>query len=331
MAERFEMKLLEETRAFMLNRVVLTAGELDLFDIIGGHPDTPAAEIASSLGLHERATTRLLDCLTAFGYLTKTNRGGYRLTDKGSLLTSDHPQTILPMVKHHAHLWKNWSHLTEIVRRGVNPFRESVTHTSETQKAFIEAMHVIGRTLAQEIVASYDASPCRKLLDIGGASGTYTIAFLTAYPQMEAVLFDLPSVIPLARERVNTAGLTSRVQFVAGDFSTDELPRGCDLALLSAIVHQNSPQENDELFLKIFRALEPGGRLLIRDHIMDEERTSPPAGALFALNMLAVTEGGDTYTFAELAEGLRRANFCEVAMVRRGDKMDCLVEARKAP
>ena len=121
------------------------------------------------------------------------------------------------------------------------------------------------------------------------------------------------------------------MKLVAGDFYLDELPTGCDLALLSAIIHQNSPQENLDLYGKIHRALLPGGVLLIRDHIMDEARLNPPAGAMFAINMLVNTRGGDTYTFPEVKETLEAAGFGEVKWIRSGERMDSMVEARKIP
>ena len=92
---------------------------------------------------------------------------------------------------------------------------------------------------------------------------------------MSGVIFDLPDVISLAAERLKAEGYLERVKLAAGDFYKDELPKGCDLALLSAIIHQNSPQENISLYRKIYQALEPGGAVLIRDHIMDESRTRP--------------------------------------------------------
>jgi hypothetical protein len=107
------------------------------------------------------------------------------------------------------------------------------------------------------------------------------------------------------------------------------LPTGCDLALLSAIIHQNSPEENLSLYGKVFRALEKGGAILIRDHIMDEDRTKPPTGAFFAINMLVNTHGGDTYSFREVKDGLKTAGFIDVKLLRTGEKMDCLVEAKK--
>lgn len=102
-----------------------------------------------------------------------------------------------------------------------------------------------------------------------------------------------------------------------------------DLALLSAIIHQNSPDQNVALYKKVHHALIPGGTLLIRDHIMDESRIDPPAGAVFAINMLVATQGGDTYTFGEIAEGLMAAGFSDVRQIRDGKRMDSLVIARK--
>ena len=192
-------------------------------------------------------------------------------------------------------------------------------------------MHAVGRNLATGISRAFDAGRYRRLLDIGGGSGTYTIAFLRRNPAMTAVLFDLAPVISMASERLQAEGLADRVTLVAGDFSRDELPSGCDLALLSAIIHQNSPARNLDLFGKIFRALSAGGSILIRDHVMDESHTLPHAGAIFAVNMLVGTAGGDTYTFGEIKEGLEKAGFTGVSLVQPGgEEMDGLVEAKKA-
>ena len=153
------------------------------------------------------------------------------------------------------------------------------------------------------------------------------MAFLRADPALAATLFDLPPVIEIARERLSKAGLAGRVTLVPGDFDKDELPEGHDLAWLSAIIHQNSREQNEALYARIFRALVPGGRLLVRDHVMDASRTRPRAGALFAVNMLVGTAGGGTYTFDEIRAGLARAGFTRIRLLRSGERMDALVEA----
>ena len=109
----------------------------------------------------------------------------------------------------------------------------------------------------------------------------------------------------------------------------DSLPRGADLAWVSAIVHQNSRAQNRALFNKVFQALTLGGRIAIRDVLMERTRTRPAAGALFAVNMLVATEGGGTFTFAELQQDLAAAGFRQAGVQRRDEGMNSIVIATK--
>jgi len=324
-----ETAILDDLMSFMKIRVILTAAELDVFTFLHERPRT-ALDLAQSLSLDERAATRVLDSLVALGLLTKES-ATYSIAERALPLSAGHLQPLLPMLLHMNSMWDNWTHLTDTVRQGANPDLKPVIAARDpaVTKAFIGAMHAIGASLSRDIADSYNLKPYRRLIDIGGGSGTYAMSFLEKSPGLQAVIFDLPEVITLARDRLEKAGLLERVHFYSGDFYKDELPGGCDLALLSAIIHQNSPEENAALFKKVIRALEPGGTLLIRDHIMDESRTCPVAGTLFALNMLVNTRGGDTYTFSEVQQLLERAGFSQIALVRTGGRMDCLVEARK--
>jgi len=321
--------IMADARAFMKSRVLLTAAELDLFTRLDEKPGT-APKLAAETGLNERALTRILDALAAFQLLNKQG-GLYNLAEQGKFYSSHHPETVLPMIRHMNHLWDKWGQLTNIVRDGVGADRDSGIQVEDDDdwNSFIDAMHVVGRHLSQQIADAYDAGRFRRLLDIGGGSGTYTIAFLNKNPGMSAVLFDFAKVLPLAQARIGAAGLAEHVELMAGDFYTDPLPAGCDLALLSAIIHQNSPDENVALYRKIWQALEPGGVVLIRDYIMDESRTAPAPGALFAINMLVATKGGGTYTFAETRAALEQAGFGGVRLAREGQGMDSLVEAVK--
>jgi SAM-dependent methyltransferase len=315
-------------RAFMRSRIILTAAELDLFTIIQDSPTT-AEKVADRFGFDPRALERVLDCLVTFGLLQKIG-GAYSLTPEGAPYSSKHSASELPMLLHMNRLWDSWSDLTEVVRNGQGSERKPPKQTDmDSRRAFIGAMHVSGRSLSEAIAGSLDLRGYRKLLDIGGGSGTYTIAFLNHNPQLQAILFDLKDVIPMARDRLSAEGLLDRVELIVGDFYSDDLPGGCDLALLSAVIHQNSRQQNLELFRKAHRSLEPGGMLLIRDHIMDEQRTYPPEGALFAVNMLLNTKGGNTYTYHEVAQGLKEAGFTDVKLLRSGERMDSIVGAVK--
>lgn len=320
--------VLNLARNFMASRILLAGAELHIFTLLSQRA-LSAQEITKIINADLRALVVLLDALAALGLLVKTE-DLYQCAPKlSTILAADHPESILPMLSHLAHLWHRWSSLTEIVRGTQQPDKiASLTQNAEARKAFIGAMHAIGFSRAPEIVAAIQPGAAQRLLDVGGASGTYTIAFLQASPIMQATLFDQQEVIGMARERLSQAGLEERVNLVAGDFYQDELPQGHDLAFVSAIIHQNSPAQNLELYRKVFRSLQPGGRIVIRDQVMEQGGTAPCSGAIFAINMLVATEGGGTYTLEEITAGLSQAGFHRVRLLRKAE-MDSLVEAFK--
>jgi predicted O-methyltransferase YrrM len=248
-----------------------------------------AAAVAARAGADERALTILLDALTAIGVLRKRDGAWQTEPSAAELLARDRPGSVLPMVLHSAQLWRRWGELTRLVA-GPRPEEQA---DEASLRSFIGAMHVIAEPQAARIVSLAAPGGARRLLDVGGASGTYTLAFLAASPALRATLFDRPPVVEMARERIGRAGLLDRVTLVAGDFYEDPLPAGHDLVFVSAIIHQNTPDENVALFRQAFAALEPGGRLVIRDHVLSEDRTEPKSGALFAVNMLVAETGGE--------------------------------------
>ncbi len=319
----------DELTGFMRSRIILTAADLDLFTELD-RKSRSAEELAADLSLDVRATTRVLDCLVVTALLAKAGKR-YRLTPGGAPFSNLHSESILPMVQHMSNVWDNWSNLTSTLRAGKNPNLKPVIGTKDEKvmRAFIGAMDVVGRDLSHEIAEQIDLSTFSMLLDIGGGPGTYTLAFLEKNPQMQAVIFDFPDVLALARERIGGNPLAGRICFAQGDFYKDELPSSCDCALLSAIIHQNNPQQNTDLFRKIHTVLSPGGCIIIRDHIMDESRTNPPSGAFFAITMLVATLAGDTYTFPEVKDMLEQAGFSYVQLLETGERMNCLVQARK--
>jgi len=321
--------ILSLARGFMESRIFLTAAELDLFTLLAPAP-LSVREIAERVNGNPRGLTVLLDALAAMGVLNKERDRYQCLPPVSCLLSRESPESILPMVMHMAHLWRRWSDLTRIVQRtDLTEKFESPHFDQDTLRAFIGAMHVIAKSLAPRIVASVGPHASRAFLDVGGAMGTYTLAFLEAVPEMKATLFDRPPVVEMARDFLGAAGVLDRVALVGGDFYRDELPGGHDLALLSAIIHQNSLEQNTALFRKVFRALVPGGRIVIRDHIMAPDRTSPKDGAIFAVNMLVGTPGGGTYTFDEVRESLEQAGFNRISLIQTGERMDGMVEAFK--
>jgi len=302
---------------------------LDLFDLLKDR-SLAAKEVARHLRSERRGIEVLLDALVALGLLRKRGEAYSLVPGTAPYLTAAGEHSILPMVQHQANCMRNWVQLAKVVKTGRPADKlPSVRGPQGDAAAFIGAMHSISAPNADEVIGAIRPLKFDHLLDIGGASGTWIMAFLRACPSARATLFDLPHVIPMARQRLTAAGLAERVQLVPGDFTQDAFPPGADLTWISAIVHQNSREQNRILFTKVFQALSPGGRIAIRDILMEENRTEPTAGALFAINMLTATPGGGTFTFAELRDDLKSAGFTKPTVARRDEGMNSVVLAVK--
>jgi hypothetical protein len=322
-------RILALGRDYQAAAVLAAGADLDLFSAVAGKRRT-ARELSRALRCDARGLTILLDALTSLGLIEKSKAGYTLPPGLKPFLTPEGAQSVLAMAQHQSNCLRRWAELAYVVKTG-RPARRipSVRGEAGDAEAFIGAMHNISAHNAGPVIRSIQPLRFKHLLDIGGASGTWTIAFLKACPSARATLFDLPHVIPMARRRAAAAGLADRVRLAAGDFMKDPLPSGADLAWVSAIVHQNSRAQNRALFANVAAALVPGGRIAIRDILMDETRTRPVAGALFAVNMLVATEGGGTFTFEELAQDLASAGLAQAKVVREDEAMNAVVVAVK--
>jgi SAM-dependent methyltransferase len=301
-------------RGFQASRVVLTAYELGLFSALGAGRKTSAA-VARALKTNPRATDRLMNALCALGLLTKTMDQFANAPDVAQFLVKGKPG-YQGSLMHIAHLWQTWSTLTEAVRCGrAVRNREINARGSDWLESFITAMHGFASERAAGVVKLLDLKHVARVLDVGGGSGAYSMAFAAAKPGLRATVFDLPNVVPLTQGYLKRGGCANCVGTVAGDFTKDALPSGYDLVFVSAIIHMLSPKENVALLRKCARALNRGGQVVIQDWIMNNDRTQPPGGALFALNMLVGTAAGDTYTEAEVRGWFKQTGFTKARRV----------------
>ena len=207
-----EESILELARGFMASRVLLSGAELDLFTLLTKEPLT-AKEIAAATKTRLRGIVILLDALSALGFMVK--KGGRYQTGSSValLLSATAPDSILPMVLHMATVWQNWSQITDIVLGKTTPgLKTKGALAKENRNAFINAMHAVAAKVAPQVVAAINPGRAGRLLDVGGGSGTYTLAMLSAMPEMRATLFDLPPVIEMARDRVQAADMADRVE-----------------------------------------------------------------------------------------------------------------------
>ncbi len=286
--------------------------KLDLFTSLS-QQNLTAAELASRLDLSRRGLKMLLDALTALELLTKKGDCYAATTFAGQFLDRSAPGYLGHIILHHHHLMESWSHLDEAVASGV-PVRKSVSHDAEEaeRKCFLLGMFDLAMLIAPRVVEELDLSGRRRLLDLGGGPGTYAIHFCRQYPQLRAVIFDLPTTRPIAEQTLDRFGMVGRIQFEAGDFQSDPLPGSFDVAWLSHVLHGEGMQGCTNLLEKAVAALEPGGLLLVQEFILEADRAAPLFPALFSLNMLLVTPRGQAYSETELRVLLQNAGLEQI-------------------
>ncbi len=287
------------------SRILFTAFQSGLFDLL--ESEQSAQDVAGALGWSERGVTMLLHGLVALELVDK-HRGRYHNTPLASACLAKtgcaYQGNIL---NHNMSSWDAWGALEDRVRTGTAAAREK--RTGAALRNFILGMSNIARISAQEVLRAVDLSGHTHLLDLGGGPASYSIAFLDACPGLRATLFDLPEVVEIAREQVAAAGLEHRFDYIAGNCLADELGAGYDLVFVSNLIHSFSSEENALLIKKAYASLVPGGTIIIKDFIVENDRSGPAYSLIFALQMLLHTPGGNTYTYEEIQEWTDAAGF----------------------
>jgi len=308
------MDLAVYASGFQVSKIFLLATELKFFTHLADGPLT-AAQVARRAKCDRRATEILLDSLTALGVLKK-RAGRYSNGPHAKCYLVEGTPDYRGNIMNHFHdLWEDWADLGYVLKRG-RPRRikerELLFSNPRFNREFILGMDNVARDLAEVLVEKLDLSEARRMLDLGGGPGTYSEIFTRENPELEATVFDLPLTLRTTKKLIKQKGLAPRVKVHAGDFKTDPLGSGYDIAWVSNIIHALSEKEVRALIRKVRGALAPGGRVMIHDTFLSNNRAWPPPAALFAVNMLAVTEAGRSYTYSEVSAWLRRAGFSRI-------------------
>jgi len=294
-------------RGYRQSQVLLTAVRLGLFEKLAREERTAEA-LAAALGADGRGTRILADALTALEVLEKQG-GRYRLSAEArEFLLARSPRSRRALLLHEARLSESWARLDDAVRRGEPVPDEAVDpRLRGDAAAFAAAMADIGRQMAERVAAALTLAGGERVLDVGGGPGVYAVAFARSAPGVTVEVLDREETVALARRTAEDAGLAESVTARAGDALEADLGGPFDVVFLSNFVHIYSAERNRELVARCAAALVPGGRLAVKDFLLEPDRTRPVAGALFAVNMLINTETGDAYTAEEVAGWMHAA------------------------
>ena len=296
--------------SYQLPMAMKGALELDLFTWIGGGAAT-AGEIARLCQGTEKGVRVLCDYLTVNGFLTKES-GRYGLApDTGPLLDRNSPSYMGSVAGFFTHpvMIAKYADVAALVRNG-----GAVDHTLEPNEAiWVEFARRMAPMFAlpARLVAPHLTQPGQpaKVLDIAAGHGLFGIHVALHNPAAEVTFQDWDNVLDVARENVARMGVADRSRMLAGSAFEVDFGTGYDVVLLPNFLHHFAVDTNVTLLKKVWGALKPGGRVAVIEFVPNEDRISPPDGALFAMRMLGTTPSGDAYTFAEIDGMLRSAGF----------------------
>lgn len=327
-----EREIIRLSGAYWAACALHTAVLLDIFTLLDEGVSNEE-ELASRIQCDGRAFSMLITSLASMGFL---ERDGKTLKSSPAileLLSKKSPKYMGFIIKHHAHIMPAWTKLAQAVQRGQAVFEErsSTKEDLAEREAFLMGMFNVARLQAENVAKTMDFSRCKHLLDLGGGPGTYAIYFCLKNPNLSATVFDLPTTESFARKTIERFGLSGRIGFTAGNFLEDALPSDQDAAWLSQILHGETPEDASKLVAKAAGSLNPGGLLCIQEFMLDDDRNGPEHAALFSLNMLVQTPGGQAYTRGELEEMMLRAGLREISMVDVKLPGSCRIMVGKRP
>lgn len=315
--------IIELASGFRAARFLMAAVELGLFEALADAPATIGV-LAARIGLSRRSARICADAMVAVGLLG-SDAGVYRNSaPAAAYLASASPMDLRPFIRYSDRVsYPGWTNLTHALKHG--PSTQITDLGPEFQKLFSEGVEALNAGPAAALAATADFAAGRRLLDIGGGTGSWSIAIVRAKPHMIATVFELPQVAGLARRRIAEEGLSGRIEVVAGDIETAELPAGYDCCLLANVIHCFSPEQNQRLLAKARRAVRPHARLLIADYWTDPTHTEPVIAALMAGEYAVNIEHGDVYSTAEAIDWLAGTGWRFQAHKQLGDGKSVIV------
>jgi 2-polyprenyl-3-methyl-5-hydroxy-6-metoxy-1,4-benzoquinol methylase len=309
--------------------VLLSAAESGLYELILDKKMVKVKDVAREFNWSERGAEILLNALCAMEYLIK-KEDNYQFNPEYDQVFSEKEYPLLKeWLRHEWRLLNRWIHLNQVLESG-EPYREpEKKQVHRNHKNFILSMAHRENENLESLLENISLADHQHLLDLGGGPGLFSIALAEKYPQLHVTIFDTPETEPIAEQFIEASKAARRINFVSGNFLEDALGEGYDAALLSSILHIYGPEQNRRLLKNLYDAMKPRSRVFIRDFFLNQDKSGPLIGALFAVNMLVNTENGNAYTAQEMQEWLLAAGFYKIKMKNLEGRMALLECYRK--
>lgn len=296
--------------------VLFAAADLDVFSALETTDGRLESVAAHCGGASSEPLRMVLESCVAEGLLVKQGDAFRNTPATAAFLVRGRPTYGGHGLKYAEDLYPVWGHLADLVRTGkpaIDP--DSILgDDQEKTRAFILAMHERAKGMSAVLPHGADFSGRRRLLDVGGGPGTYSIALVRQTPGLSATVLDLPGVLAITREIVDQHGVADRVHLQPGNYLTSDFGTGYDAVLLSGMMHRE-PEAGCRLLLeKSAAALDAGGMVVVSDVFFDtDDKVSPPFALSFALNMMLTSHEGSAHAITEMTRWMADAGFSRIS------------------
>ena len=311
-------RLQKIAQAYWESAALMAAVELEIFTAIAhGHDTIPAA--AKAAGISERNAERLLTALTAMTLLTREGDGAQgrfaNAPDVQRFLVKDGERYAGPWILFTKPRWTAYGELSQRLRSQTeNRLGAYESFTVDDARRYHAATYSIGMGAARLFSRSVDLSGRKKMLDLGGGSGAYSIVATKTFPGLTAIVLDLPPVAVVAGEYIAANGAGDRVNTLPGDFTRTPFPQGIDVVVMASNLPQYEPDLIRLVVGKAFEALVPGGEMHLIGETLHDDRRGPLSAALWGLNEAVYGSTGLAHTEGDVKGYLQGAGIVEVAV-----------------
>ena len=323
-----------ETIEKLVNQVfpslALLAGmQLDLFTHLKDGP-LSTERLADALGVGSTKHEPLLYSLVAAGLLTLERDLFSNTAEADHFLIQGRPEYIGHRHGTISTRYTNVLKTAESIRTGT---AQAMIDFSAISRDRLESLsrnrHQGTLAAGRELVARYDFSSHRRLLDVGGGTGGLSLAVVEAYPHIEATVVELPLMVPITRQYVEEANAGERVRVVEADAVHGALSGSFDLAVLRWLIPTLPADQAGRVMKNVAQVIEPGGAIYVLGDVLDDSRLTPVEMLGMTLNYLNVYDGGQAYTEGEYHNWLAAAGFADIERVVLPNS-ESIIRARKS-
>jgi 3-hydroxy-5-methyl-1-naphthoate 3-O-methyltransferase len=311
--------LLEMAQAYRQSAILMTACQLDVFTHLSQGP-LSAEALAQRCQVPVRGLQRLLNACVVLDLLEKEDETYSNTPIAETFLVRGTPGYMGNFIGRGTEHYEAWGRLSQAIRedRPMNPHSAEALPTlpPERIRGYVEALYDLGKHNAVAIADRIDLTQVQQMLDIAGGSGIYSITFAQRQPTLRAMVFDLPPIAAFTQEIIARHGMQERVSVRQGNYFHDDFADGNDLVLLSNALQTEGVKTCQMLLGKVFKALTPGGQLVIHGVMPNPDRISPQQPALFQLQMFLSFPEGDAHPAEEICDWAAEAGFVDLAATR---------------